>query len=139
MTEPGPHFFRFCVVLEGWELFAITRVLSRHLPEYLESLPLHLRRPLEDRLAECLAMSREWKEDRKRGTAEPAAAALPVESKEMDKPLTTDQAAELLQVSDRYIRKLIASGALPARKDRCGWHVDAGAVHEYHERTGGAK
>ena len=78
VSEPHPRHFRFCVVLDGWELYALTRVLRQHLNEYLEPLPLALREPLEDCYRECELMSREWAAWRRRGSAEaPPAEAVP--------------------------------------------------------------
>jgi hypothetical protein len=127
---------RFGVILDGWELYAITRVLSRHLPEYLEPLPLHLREPIEDRFAECLQMAREWTEDRKRGSAEAAPAEVVTDSSQ---ELTSTEVATILNVSERRVRQLAEAGALAGHQRKRGgpWIFDRGAVLAHAQRTGG--
>ena len=124
-------------VIHGPHAYMVACFLRRHWHEEVDDMLPAMRVILEEARTAIDYEAARWAKER-RGTAEPAAAELPLESNEMDKPMTTSQAADVLGCSERYVRKLIAGGALPARKDRQGWHVDAGAVLAYHEHQGGA-
>ena len=122
-------------VVSGWPAYALARVLRRHLPELLDVLDPGLRRPIEEAL-EALTLAGEAYARSRPGTAEPARVSAPVGSTEMEESLTTLTAAAALDCSDRYVRRLAAAGALPAHRDRKGWHVDAAAVHELQRQRG---
>ncbi len=128
----------FPVVLDGWPLVAFTIVLRKHLPDYLETLRPSVRVPLEEAYADCEAQSRAWQAWR-RGTAEQRDAEPALESAAMDATLTTRQAAEQLGCSERWVRKLIATGGLPARRDSRGWRIDEAAVLAIPPRQGDSR
>ncbi len=51
------------------------------------------------------------------------------------KTLTTSQAAEILGVSDRHVRRLINENILPAERKGKVWHIDERSILLYQEGT----
>lgn len=120
-------YIEHAAIVQGWSAYAFARLLRRYWRDEVEDLPPHLRRPLEESLEALRAAGAAW-ERSLRGSAEAPAAEAAVSS---DHELSTRQAAEVLQVSDRRIRQLLESGALTGR--RCGqrWWVDHGSLTAY--------
>lgn len=116
-------FIRCGVLVSGWPAFALARLVTRHCRGELEDLPPDLRLPLEEALAELEEAGRLWAAE-VRGTAEPRPEVTELPSEGM----STRQAAEALGCSDRFVRRLVAAGALPARRTKQGWIIDPGAV-----------
>jgi excisionase family DNA binding protein len=72
------------------------------------------------------AVGRQWLDDRR---AEQATEEMPV-----GKKLTAQQAAALLEVSDRQVTKLVDAGVLLGRKTRGRWLIDEASVLAYRRR-----
>jgi len=128
-------YFTHAAIVRGWPAYAVARLLRRHWDE-VEDLPLHLRAPLEDAL-EALEQAGQRFAAERRATCGPAAlesAAPPVVSEAMDAEMTTEKAAGALGVGERYVRKLVAGGELPARQEHGRWLIDPAAIAVLKER-----
>lgn len=116
------------VLLSGWPLYAITRILRHAARDYLCDLPPHLREPLEDKLGEMQRASEQLLEA-SRGTkacrgAEPC----------LPSSMSTTDAAQLLGCTSRWIRRLIADDRLPATREGRAWSIDRKALNDYMDR-----
>ena len=131
MTDPG-LFLENVALIHGWPALAFARTLRRHLPELLECLDPHLRRPLEDALEALTLAGDAYARSCQRGTSVPPSAELRADSAAMDE-MTSQQAAEVLGCIPRYVRRLAADGRLPGRRERHRWLLDAGAVLAYRD------
>lgn len=74
---------------------------------------------------EVTLVARAW-----RNTSAPGTAELPIRDDPEDvvDPLTTQQAADRLGVSDRWVRKLIADGRLSGSQPHGAWLIPAAEV-----------
>lgn len=50
---------------------------------------------------------------------------------DLEKPLTVEQVAEVLQISEDTVKKLLQRGEMRGYKVACAWRVDPGAVADY--------
>ena len=135
MTEPGPRFYFAAVaVIDGWPAYAIGRMLARHCHDEIADLPPHLRRPIEAASEALRLAGAAWVSAR--GSAEAALPEAPVSSEHERDGLDTREVAGVLRVSQRRVRQLVASGALPAHKRQGRWTFERGAVTEINNDRG---
>jgi excisionase family DNA binding protein len=129
LPDAPRSFVRSAAIVEGWPALVIATLLDRpENCEYLEVFPPQGRQVLEDVVDAIRLAGRQWADEVRRGTSELTAAEQLPNSEEMKETMTTAQAADALGYSDRYIRRLIDAGALPAHRDSGGWQIDASAV-----------
>lgn len=148
MTAP-PTTGRLVAPLSGWAALVIARVLDREMPSRLLAVQAEVERGRIDparlgELRETWAAIREaaaaWAASRDTSPASPASpdrAEVVRESREID----TGTAADILIVSTRRVRQLVATGELPGRQvTRRGhlvWLVNEQAVRERAEKFNG--
>ena len=131
MTEP-PCYVESAAFASGWSAFAAARLLARHAAEIAE-LRADLREPLEDFVAALRLAGAAWAATAC-GSSEAVPAEAPVRSTYEPDELSTAEAGDVLQVSPRRVRQLLADGRLAGR--RCGgrWRIDRGSVAAYRTR-----
>ena len=132
MTDLGHPFYVEAAVIDGWPAYAIARLIARHGRDEFADLPPHLRGPIEDAAEALRRAGAAWAAS-VRGNAEAAAAEMRASSESQDDELSTEEAATMLDLSERRVRQLIASGAVAARKKHGRHVIDRGAVLAYHE------
>lgn len=121
-ASPGePHYVQGALV-NGWAAYAFARVLHRHWGVHFECLPSSLLRPCKDALAALDQEATRW-----RGSAEARPAEVLTQS-ELKDGLSSEEAAHLLQVTNRRVRQLAAIGQLPGQKVKGVWQFDSAAV-----------
>jgi excisionase family DNA binding protein len=133
-------YVRDGVVLAGWAAFAIARLLAGSgCRQQIEDMPPGMRAPIEDAIADLQRAGQAWQkrhEERDGGPAAPVRTALPLLSEtDVNAVVTTEEASALLDVGTRYVRKLIDSGVLPARRERGRWLIDRAAVLAHQEKV----
>jgi excisionase family DNA binding protein len=120
-------------VISGWPAYALARTLRRHLPELVDVLDPALRRPLEEAM-EALTLAGEAFAQGRRETTKPARVETRIDLVQMNDEMTADQAAQMLDCSTQWIRRLAGEGRIPARRIRRVWRIDAAAIRELHMR-----
>jgi len=135
MTDLGHPFYVEGAVIDGWAAYALARMVARHGRDEIADLPPHLRAPIEDAAEALQHAGARWAAS-VRGNAEALAAEMRASSESQDDELSTEEAADVLNMSGRRVRQLAATGALLGRQRAGRWHFDRRAVIAYHETKG---
>ena len=138
MTDPRPRSFCLSApaIVTGFAAAELPRLLRRHAREALEDYPPEVRELLEDALRAMEEAGRQWRSAASSGNAEAALPEAPVSSEHERDGLDTREVAGVLRVSQRRVRQLVASGALPAHKRQGRWTFERGAVTEINNDRG---